>query len=98
MFLDMCIISYERNLVFVTISDFLFPNIFATQCRRPLIFQTMTSIRLNNISYNIKGLRHWVLKIEELEKQSLWQRLNSFKVKLLAKQLIRSNGHGLTFY
>ena len=26
------------------------PNIFATQCRRPYIFQTMNSVRLNNVS------------------------------------------------
>ena len=26
------------------------PYIFATQCRRPLTFQTMNSVRLNNLS------------------------------------------------
>ena len=32
------------------------PFIFATQCRRPLIFQTINYVRSNNASLKIKGL------------------------------------------
>ena len=47
--------------------------IFATQCRRPLIFQTMNSVRSNNLSlknqwYTPSG--HQVEKIFGLEKDS----------------------------
>ena len=40
----------ERNWVFATNSDFLSPYIFAIQCRRPLIFQTMNSVSSNSLS------------------------------------------------
>ena len=36
--------------VFITNIDVLIPIIFATQCRRPKIFQTMSSVRSNNVS------------------------------------------------
>ena len=39
-------------------------------------------LRLFNITafivWNIKGLRDWVAKLQGLEYQSLWQKLNSF--------------------
>ena len=37
----------QRNWVFATESNF---NIIATQCRRPLMFQTMKAVRSNNVS------------------------------------------------
>ena len=51
--------------------------IFATQCRRPLLFQTMNSIRSNNVSlkyqsFTPSGLKHIV-------NLSLWQKLISFR-------------------
>ena len=42
------------------------------------------------IVWNIKGLRHWVATILNLENQSLWQKLNSFaQEKLWIKLLIK---------
>ena len=39
----------QMNGVLATNSDFLIP-FFATQCCRPLVFQTMNSVRSNNLS------------------------------------------------
>ncbi len=43
--------NFERNWVFVTNSTFLSSiSLQAAQCRRPLIFQTINSVRPNNLS------------------------------------------------
>ena len=49
-------------------TEFLKKNIFnryffAIQCRRPLKFPTVNSVRSNYLSLNIKGLHHQVVKI-----------------------------------
>ena len=60
--------------------NFCNPYIFATWWCKSLIFQSYI-IWSNSITY-IKGLRHWVATILKLENQSLWQKLNSFNVRL----------------
>ena len=52
--------------------------IFATQRRRPWIFQTMNSARLYNLSLKFQWLMSSGLKNTGLQSLSLWQRLNYF--------------------
>ena len=40
----------ENEFVFATISNCFPPYILATRCRRPLMFQTMNSVRSNSLS------------------------------------------------
>ena len=63
-------LSFCHNLYFSNL------YIFATQCRRPLIFQTMNSVRPNNLSLKQQrftssdcediGIRHFVTKTQFL--------------------------------
>ena len=53
----------QRNWVSATNSDFLIP-IFASLCCRPLIFQTINSVRLNSLSLKYKMLHSQVAKIQ----------------------------------
>ena len=46
---------------------------FATRSPRPLIFQTINSVRSNSLSLNLKGLHHKVAKTYGLENASVWQ-------------------------
>ena len=61
--------NIEKDLSHCHKLRFSNPYVFATQCRRPKIFQTMHSGRSNNLSLKY---------IKELENFCLWQRLNSF--------------------
>ena len=55
-------------------------NIFATQCRRPL-FQTINSIRSNNLSLKNQRFISWDCKDIVTKNLSLWLKLNSFNKK-----------------
>ena len=59
---------WETKRNYKGISEFQIPYVFATQCRRPLILQTMNSVRSNNQSkfyqsiskfYKIRLQRYW---------------------------------------
>ena len=52
--------------------------IFGTLYRRPWIFQTMNSVRSNNLSFKYQRLTSSVCKDIRIINLSLWQRLNSF--------------------
>ena len=56
--------EFCHNLYFLT-------TILATRFRRPLIFQTINSVRSKSLS--MKGVQHQIAKIEGLENLSLWQ-------------------------
>ena len=53
----------QRNLVLETNSDFLIPisYIFATQGRKPLIFQTINSVISNHLRFKYQRFRNWTI-------------------------------------
>ena len=72
--------NFEDDSLHATNSDFLIfislkPNGVNLWYFKLILFD-LTEL----IVWNIKGLRHWNLKIEGLENQSLLQKLNSFTV------------------
>ena len=54
------------------------PYIFGFQRRKPLKFQTMTSVRSNNMSLKYQRFTTLGFKDNVIRNQSLLQRLNSF--------------------
>ena len=52
--------------------------IFAARCQRRLIFQTMISIRSNNLSLKYQRFKETPSKKKELAILSLWQKLSYF--------------------
>ena len=57
------------------------PYIFATKCRRPYAFQTMKSVRSNNLKFEISKVCTSGCNNIGIENLSLQQRLNSFAQK-----------------
>ena len=47
---------------------FSFPYIFTTQCCKPYIFQTMNSVRINNLNLNIRLQRYKIRKFDFVTK------------------------------
>ena len=71
----------------------LYNDIFRFQCRRSLIFQTMSSVRSNNIS--LKYQRFTTLGFQDIgirksefvsKNQLLWKSINWYKVAISRKQ------------
>ena len=56
-------VTLAKELSFCHKLSFSNPYIFVTRCWRPLIFQTINSVRSNNHSLNIKGLPHQIGKL-----------------------------------
>ena len=58
--------------------------IFATQCRRPSIFQTLISVTINNLSLKFQKFKPTGCEDKGILKNlSLWQKLNSFTCMVL---------------
>ena len=71
-------LTLQRNWVFVTNSEFIIPNSSEPNVVNLWYFKLILFDLTEFIVWNIKGLWHWNPKILGLEKQSLWQWLNSF--------------------
>ena len=74
---------YKRNWVLATNSEFIIPISLETNVVNLWYFKLILFDLAEFIVGNIYGLRHWNPKILGLEKQSLWQRLNSFVIHIV---------------
>ena len=71
-----------QELSFCSNLWFFNPYIFATLCRRPLIFQTVNSVRWNSLCLKYQRFTlSGAAKIWGLENLNLWQKLSSFVPK-----------------